>query len=219
MVPITMNDRDTAVHVVIPCSNQNDPDPDLLETLRELGSILNVSLCVSHSALAGEARNVGVVGKFTTIKPPEIPYRSVLFLDSDVVPTSPQLLELFSRAHEHGPGLYSAAYRTRDDQHKVAAGYIDGVRVRAIRDVELRPEMTVDWIGGGCMLVLDCLGSVDSPWFHDSIVRFSLGGEDHAIIVGEDITFCFKAKQVGLPITLFGDVVVEHRIVTRGGNT
>ena len=71
----------------------------------------------------------------------------------------------------------------------------------------------VDATGTGCMMIdLDVLRAVEMPWFNNGI-------NDEGGVVGEDVNFCYKAKEKGFKVFVDCDVTIGHIALVQVGQT
>lgn len=126
----------------------------------------------------------------------------LLFLDDDML-FPPNVIE---KLLSDDVPLVGGLYFGRNTPHlPIAYHHVEGNQWVAITKWKAGLQH-VDAIGTGCMLIRrDLLEKMERPYF-----KF----DD---VMGEDMYFCERAKQLGVPVLLDGDVVCKHLRVSEVG--
>jgi hypothetical protein len=79
-------------------------------------------------------------------------------------------------------------------------------------EIESGDLIEVDSTGAGCLLFnMDVFFAVEQPWFENT----TIDGK----VVGEDIHFCAKVKEVGIPIHIDTSILIDHLTMARVNRT
>lgn len=145
----------------------------------------------------------------------------ILFLNPDCTlePAGIHAMVQVARQHDGGSGaVVGARAQGAPGQRVLPAGaepsakaflsqYLGVARRRPIgfnRYDSTVPDgpVPVDWVGGGCLLIS-----------RDLFAR--LGGfDDRFFLYGEDVDLCLRARDLGAPVVLAGDVTAHHPVGT-----
>lgn len=158
---------------------------------------------------------------------PDVPYDVYVTLDSDMVFTPEQLIELIDSTDDHAvvSGLYldaggenymcSVAHR----QYEVTFLNRDDL-ARIQRQGAGKPAasryLRVDYVGMGFFAMRrEALEAMQYPYFYRDIVERRVAGPDGATLTlrdqsGEDVCFCLNAKDAGYPVHVKTTLVVGH---------
>jgi hypothetical protein len=117
----------------------------------------------------------------------------VLFLDDDMVWPANLLVKLLG----HNVPVVGATYFTRTPPHDVVCGDLDGTTARNWQRLPVGLE-EVGWVGAGALLVeVAVLQRMREDWFHSNQC-------------GEDVQFCRRLRDMGIPVYVDGGTVCGH---------
>lgn len=200
------------IKLIVPCNNQSDVKPQVMEFLRELNR-LRPDICVmlSKNALVSRSRNVGVFGRYVDLKYPRdlLEYDVYAFLDSDVLPQVGDYITTLEKMDR--TVMYTGLYLIRDAE-TYAAGFIQGSRITSLTKDEVMKTQAVEWAGGGLLFVgADVLAKIAYPYFHEGVASWTdVSGVERSVIIGEDVMFCIKVCNSGSLIRVAHNLVAEH---------
>lgn len=133
-------------------------------------------------------------------------FKYILWIDSDMVFTENDFLTLFEHIQKPEVDIVGGMYSKRQSPYNINAGYCNKKtkwRLEALVDwgEEL---MEVDYLGMGFVLMTqDIFKKMKKPWFE---YRKYKSGDT----LGEDVTFCLKAKEAGFKVWLDPNVQLGH---------
>lgn len=200
------------IKLVIPCNNRNDIMPEVEQFIKELHEAdKDILIVKSFSALVSRARNDGIFGQHVNLKSPSdlLEHDIYAFLDSDVRPKVVDYLEALRSTKRHE--IFTGLYRMRGGEN-YACGFLSGTRLLTLPQTEIHNHESVDWAGGGLLIVgSDVLRKLDNPFFHEGVVTWKdKSGLDRSEIIGEDVVFSFKAKAAGFKIKIKHSLIADH---------
>lgn len=139
-------------------------------------------------------------------------YKKILWIDSDIVWTPEDVIKLY----ESDKDIVSGAYL-------LATGEVTAYPValkRALTYDEVLPMtelMKVGAIGFGFVCIKQgVFESLSRPWFQSAITTLTVDGKDFTFpIIGEDISFCERARANGYDIWFDPTVRVTHHKTMR----
>jgi hypothetical protein len=139
-------------------------------------------------------------------------YKKILWIDSDIVWTPEDVIKLY----ESDKDIVSGAYL-------LASGEVTAYPValkRALTYDEVLPMtelMKVGAIGFGFVCIKQgVFESLSRPWFQSAITTLTVDGKDFTFpIIGEDISFCERARANGYDIWFDPTVRVTHHKTMR----
>ena len=125
----------------------------------------------------------------------------LLTLDTDMVFRT----EDFDKLLAHDESIVSGAYFVNEKPPRAAFARTEGLSIKSVTDWEDGELIEVDWCGAGFMLihreVLEKLG--DEPYRQDIVAP-------SGALVGEDYSFCHRAREAGFPVKVDTDIFVGH---------
>lgn len=200
------------IKIIIPCDNRNDVMPEVETFVSELHEAdKDISIVKSFSALASRARNDGVFGQHVDLKKPGdlLEYDIYAFLDSDVCPKVDDYLRALRNAKRDE--FLTGLYQMRGGKN-YACGFSRGTRLLTLAKEKIHEYESVDWTGGGLLIVgSDVLRNLTNPFFHEGVVSWrDKDGVDRSEIVGEDVVFSFKATTAGFKIKIIHYLIADH---------
>lgn len=126
-------------------------------------------------------------------------------LDTDMVFSPEDFDALLASADEVDAPIVSGMYFVDEKPPRVAAANTVGTSIKSITDWEDDKLVSVDWCGAGFMLVhrsvFDKVG--DNPYRQDIVAP-------SGALVGEDYSFCERARQAGFAVKVNPSVFVGH---------
>jgi hypothetical protein len=192
------------VKLIIPCNNRNDLMPEVEKFVNELHEAdKDIFIVKSFSALVSRARNDGIFGQHINLRKPGdlLDYDIYAFLDSDVCPNVDDYLDVLHSTRRDE--LLTGLYQMRGGEN-YACGFLMGSRLLTLAKEDIHSHDSVDWAGGGLLIVgADVLRKLDNPFFHEGVVSWTdKCGVDRSDIIGEDVVFSFKATAAGFKIKI-----------------
>lgn len=187
--------------VICVCTRLNVPH-SLLPTLWGLEKPAETALIVSEGTNLARQRNNAV-----ELLGPQAEW--LLFLDDDVIVPPDTLTRLYS----HKVPIVSALGLVRKPPYQSLAGWLSYSSESGERSPKfLTPEdmasnklIEVDYAATACLLIrVEVFRSMDPPWFEI--------GKPNSVTMGEDVTFCLKAKELGFPTYVDTSVRMGHQI-------
>lgn len=131
-----------------------------------------------------------------------------LFADSDITFTLKHVLSLL----EKNIPIACSPYLTHNDDGFYHTGMFEKEIPGLIKKQFMKYERgfkEVDYSGTGFMLIeRKVLEIMEYPWFEP----LKIDNGDKAEIIGEDVVFCMKSKQLGFPVYCDFNNAVKHRL-------
>jgi len=142
-------------------------------------------------------------------------YNKIFWIDSDIAWKVEDFIKLYQSQHNIVAGTYLLANGATSTVH--TQQYPDGVPREAI--LKIKTPVPVDIIGFGFIAVKHgVFEAMERPWFgHLSNAVQNTQGKMLYITVGEDISWCMKARQSGFEIYFDPTVLVTHMKTTAIG--
>lgn len=204
------------VLIATPGSNlNNEYVRSLTNTITELNS-KNISWkwLNESSSLVGNAREM-TIGGDRTLNPDDIgplhgqcTYNKIFWIDSDISWEVKDFMKLYESNYEVASGAYLLANGKISTIH--TPRHPNGIPKEEI--LRIKNPMSVDIAGFGFIAIKSgVFERIERPWFsHLSNVVQNSQGKNMFITVGEDISWCMKAKQIGIDIYFEPSVLVKH---------
>ncbi len=189
-----------------------------------LGKGHEIGLHNFYSGIVYSARNM-CLGSFTPAGIKQKPYQGkvkydrLVWIDSDIVFTEKHLEALL----DHDEDIVSGVYKMQDQKHYVCCETMNhelfattgSFGFMKIGDVDARKEkFKADFIGFGFVSIkYGVFESMDYPWFQPVWFDMLKDGVEAGIrdFTGEDIGFCWRAKDLGYDIWIDPKIKVLHR--------
>jgi hypothetical protein len=150
-------------------------------------------------------------------------YEKMIWVDSDNLITTPQVLRLLSHDVDMVGGWYRmySAGAVNDDNNAACGSWQHGDGKNEIRPFRVGeiPNMPtdekglieVDYAGFGCMAVKNgVFEAFEYPWFQSWLLEWEHEGERYADIMTDDSGFCFRARQKGFKVYIDPAVRLPH---------
>ena len=142
----------------------------------------------------------------------KIPYDYILWIDSDIIFKPQDLDRLLSHNKDVVGGLYlmeggrqfAAVKHMNNEYFKQNGSY----QFLTPDDISKSPQLIpVDYIGFGFLLIkYGVIESMKYPWFEPQIMRI----DDYKDFVGDDVSWCIKARKLGIQIYADPTTWVRH---------
>jgi len=145
----------------------------------------------------------------------EFPYDRLLFIDADQSFEVENVVRLWNTSEATQFKVVTGVTNPRNFLNKLNIGEFgdDGYTTPMDRMYDsdtVRSSVldTVDWCGAAFLMIdASVLSAVEYPWFEERYI--SIGDEVHSI--GEDVMFCHKLKEQGIPLLAdISNFVVHH---------
>jgi hypothetical protein len=183
-----------------------------MDFLVELNQVRPDILVVkSRSALVSRSRNEGIFNRYLDLRFPIdlLEHEVYVFLDGDVLPDLSAFLHVidYCDADTFGTGIYEAR-----GKKAMALGDFMGPLILSFKKEEVARHDTAEWAGGGLIFAgRNVLAKLEFPYFHESVISWrSTDGAERAAIIGEDVSFCMKARGHGFKLKIFHELEAEH---------
>lgn len=175
--------------IMIPAKDNNSVSVQLIPRLikwKEMGAEINIIT----GFLVDFARNQAVRRLLEGKK------KYILFVDSDTIPEIDAPQKLLKANKDVVGGIYNL----------VVDGGIHGeIKIKPSADVVGYDLQKVERIATGILLIKrDVFNKIKEPWFE------FVWDEKHTKYIGEDYSFCDKAKQAGIEIWCDPTVIAKH---------
>ena len=173
------------------------------------------------SSLVGNAREMTMGGDRTLDVDDTGPlhgrctYNKIFWIDSDISWCVEDFIKLYESEYAITAGTYLLADGATSTVH--TQEYPDGIPREAV--LKIKTPIPVDIAGFGFVAVKSgVFESIERPWFgHLSNVIQNSQGKPVYVTVGEDISWCMKARQSGFTIYFDPAVLVTHMKTTPVG--
>lgn len=138
----------------------------------------------------------------------KVTYNKVFWIDSDIEWTVSDFFKLYESDHEVICGAYLLGDRTTTSVH--AWGKVGGIPKKEI--LKMKSPLKIQSMGFGFVAMKSgVFERIPRPWFtHFPQAMRNSRGEEVQTILGEDISWCIKAFQVGIDIYFDPKVLVNH---------
>jgi hypothetical protein len=198
--------------VVIPLLNRGGIVESVMDFLIALNKLRPDILVVkSKSALPSRARNEGVFNRYLDLRHPGdlLEHEVYIFLDGDVLPD----LDCFVRAiDEANADTFSTGIYEARGGKALAMGDFLGSLCVSYKQSTVADREYAEWAGGGLLLVgRNILREIEFPYFHESVISWQdQSGIERATIVGEDVSFCMKARSHNFKLRILHELEAKH---------
>lgn len=137
----------------------------------------------------------------------QVTYDKILWIDSDIIFTPEDVIKAYESPYDIVAGAYMIA-SGEVVAYKELFGR--GYTIEEIKDMT-EPER-ISGAGMGFMAVKSgVFESLTRPWFQSPVVTTQISGKDVTFpIIGEDISFCYRAGQAGFEIWLDPSIKLIH---------
>lgn len=180
--------------------------------LSELG--ISWTFSQQYSSHVADAREITINGsrendpKDQRVLRGEVEYKKILWIDSDITFTPEDVIKAYESPYDIVSGAYLlatgevVAYR---EMLKPAMKF-DEVK-------EMTEPIQIAGAGMGFMAVkAGVFESLSRPWFQSPLITIKYNGEDMTFpIMGEDLSFCHRAKGAGFEIWLDPSIKLIHQ--------
>ena len=147
----------------------------------------------------------------------KIDYDYIMWIDSDNVFTAKHFKELLDRIESNKKMDILAGLYLAEDRERYLAHYLPDQKFRKFKSEFIKPEHLKDlpnepfpvlFSGMGFMIVrYGVFEKLEYPWFEPYTLEQSGGKRD---VVGDDASFCLKAKDAGFKTFIDPRIVVGH---------
>lgn len=189
----------------------------LLETLPVLGKAgLSFSFANEFCSHVSDARETTLNGSkdgnnFSDSRPfkGQLTYDKLMWIDSDIGWSPADFMSLYGADED----IISGAYLLGNGA--VAAHKLENRNAYTLDEVkELKEKVKIASAGFGFMAVKKgVFESLSRPWFQSAQAEVTLGnGQQHSFnIMGEDVSWCVRAKEAGFDVWLDPNVKLIHQ--------
>lgn len=180
-----------------------------LATIKSKEQAWDMDIAIQQGTIIEECRNALIIADKSAQAIHQVldkRYSHWLFIDHDVGFTASDIDKLLA----HDKDVISGAYRPKQNPDNFVGGMADEFgRVTEYVTSSATGLMSVDWVGGGFLLVKrEALERSCFPWFWKTVHYVA----NRAICVGEDVYACLNFKKALLDVWLDCDVVLNHEV-------
>jgi len=180
-----------------------------IDTIKSREQAWDLVIAIQQGTIIEEARNAMIVADKSAqaiYQKLDSKYTHWLFIDHDVGFTDKNIDALLA----HDKDVISGAYRPKSNPDNYVGGMCDDYgRVSEYVTSSATGLMSVDWVGGGFLLVKrEALEKSAFPWFWKCVYYLA----NRAICVGEDVYACLNFKRALLDVWLDCDVILNHEV-------
>ena len=137
----------------------------------------------------------------------ELTYDKILWIDSDIAFTPDDVIKAYESPYDIVSGAYLLA-----SGEVVAYKELFGLGYSYDEVMEMKDPVKVFGAGMGFMAVKSGIfESLTRPWFQSPTVTTNKDGKDFTFpIMGEDLSFCYRASQAGFEVWLDPNIKLQH---------
>ncbi len=150
-----------------------------------------------QGTLISQSRNSLILGRYNSLMYPAPPKEDTLFIDSDISATVDDI-EAICKLGETNPVVFFP-YETRKGSNLYQCGeWGQAIGVTGMSySSHSRGTHNVAWCGAGFLYIKkEVFAELDFPYFYHGVLRYM----EHAVNHSEDIGFCIKLHNKGIPI-------------------
>jgi len=190
----------------------------LVKTLEECNKRgLTYKWLNNYSSLVHHARELTASGSEDRILDPmqtkpggnEITYNKIFWIDSDISWETEDFFKLYDSEDDIVSGIYLLADGFQTSVHMFG----ENKSISPLEILNKKDKIKVQSIGFGFVAIKSgVFEKIKRPWFSLQLVKVgeSIDGEDVVDSIGEDISWCIKAKDAGFDCYLDPTVKVSH---------
>jgi hypothetical protein len=183
----------------------------LIETIGFLNkSNISYLFLNQYNSMVTTAREATIMGSnnlnIYTNKPlnGEVTYDKIMWIDSDISWTIEDFMKLYSSKDEIISGLYF-----NESMTPMCSKNGEGVNLADY--IKTGEKVEIDGVGFGFLCVKSgVFENVKRPWFETKLIPIDEKNPSFVVPLGEDFSWCLKAKDAGYKILLDTSVLLSH---------